>query len=550
MAQESRVPERTMSAKKSRPVSPLLVFILLFVTYNVNFRVVRFGDTAPARALPFSLLLDHSLYLDRWVEPVIASSSSVDGTYYLRRSNGHWMSAYPIIMPLVITPLYAAPAWLVARQSPPLSPGGVLLSTLMELMEKFSASLIAALSALVLYLALRKIAPANLSLLVTLVYGLAGSTWSISSQGLWRHGFTQLCFAGLLWGLFQDEQSALRPWWCGLALAGAAANNPALTVVVLPFLVYFARRGRREFVRFFLPLAVLGSLVLAYNFYFFGRLLGGYPSVLVHTAEGTHFFKKAPYWIAALGLMVSPGRGLLIFIPWTILSLWGVARAWKQKQLPAARYLIIGMAGYFALHSALGTWWAGWCFGPRYLSVLLPFLALFLIPVWPRVQSGRLLRVAAATAILVSVWIQVIGAFNYPRGSWDALPVNVDRQPSRLWDWRDNPIRRTWQAGPARPSLFYGLFLMRNLVSSTSTVYPTRVRGHANAPTSLPDERTLRPRPRAILPGQLQLPGTGKSQGWDGHQKSGERTRGSSDRNDALLPGTERLKITCKSGQA
>jgi hypothetical protein len=501
-------PSRGSKNGKSPSASPLLVFLLLFVIYNTNFRVLRWGDAAPARVLPFSLLLDHSLYLDRWIEPFIASSGTINGTYYLHRSRGHWMSTYPIIMPLVITPLYAVPAWLVARQSPPLAPDGVLLSTLLDLMEKFSASLIAALSALVLYLALRKIAPPNLSLLVTLVYGLAGSTWSISSQGLWRHGFTQLCFAGLLWGLFQDERSAGRAWWCGLALAGAAANNPALAVVVLPFLVYFARRGRREFLRFFLPLAVLGSLVLAYNFYFFGRLLGGYPSVLVHTHEGTHFFKRAPYWLAALGMMVSPGRGLLFFIPWTILSLWGMARAWKQNKLPAARYLIVGMAGYFAVHSALGTWWAGWCYGPRYLSVLLPFLALFLIPVWPQVQSQRLLRAAAVIAIVVSVWIQGVGAFNYPRGDWDGLPVNVDRQPSRLWDWRDNPIRRTWQAGPAYPSLFYGLFMMRNLLSANRAPAPSQARQTTESRSGRAETlhrlsvlaRPLEPAQRACLP--------------------------------------------------
>jgi hypothetical protein len=467
---------------KSHSVSPLLVFLLLWVIYNVNLRLVRFGDTAPARVLPFSLLLDHTLYLDRWIQPIIASSSKMNGTYYLHKSHGHWVSAYPIIMPLTITPLYAVPAWLVARQNPPLLPGDIVATTLLDVMEKLSASLIAALSGLVLYLALRKTAPASLSLLITLVYGLAGSTWSISSQGLWRHGFTQLCFAGLLWGLFRKEPSGGRAFWAGLALAAAAANNSSDVVVVLPFLIYFARQGRREFLRFFAPLAVLGSLVLAYNFYFFGRLLGGYPSVVMQTPQGVRLLRTSPVWEAAAGLLVSPSRGLLIYLPWTVFALWGMARAWKQNALPWARYLIVGMAGVFVEHATLGTWWGGWCFGPRYLGDLLPFLALFLVLVWPQIRSRRMLQAAAVGAIAVSVWIQIIGAFYYPRGNWDALPAIVDQNPQRLWDWRDNQIRRAWNAGAARPELFYGLFLLRDLARRERSLPPLPGRKPQGAP--------------------------------------------------------------------
>jgi hypothetical protein len=470
MEPEIKSKQMAPGARQGRPVSVWIVFLLLFVIYNINFRCVRFGDSVPSRVLPFSLLLDHSLYLDRWVAPYAASADPVNGVYFLRKSHGHWMSSYPIIMPLAITPLYVLPAWVVARQNPPLHPGDILFTTLIDLMAKFSASLITVLSALILYLALRKIAPPDLSLLATLVYGLAGTPWSISSQGLWRHGFTQLCFAGLLWGLLQDENSGRRPFWCGLALAGAAANNAVSTVVVLPFLIYFARRGRREFVPFFAPLAVLGSLVLGYNFYFFGKLLGGYPRVWTATAAGIHVKRAAPVWEGAAGLLFSPGRGLLFFLPWTVLALWGVARAWKQNRLPAVRYVVVGMAGFFAAHTALGTWWGGWCFGPRYMGDLLPFLALFLIPVWPQIRSRRPLAAVAFAAIAISIGIQAVGAFYYPRGQWDANPADVDWNPQRLWDWKDNPIRRSWNAGRAQPELFYGLFLLGNLVKRNQSL--------------------------------------------------------------------------------
>jgi hypothetical protein len=463
------------AAAKPRGVSPLLLFVLLFVIYNVNFRNIRFGDTAPARVLPFSILLDHTLYLDNWFGPYLHTTAEANGTYYLRPARGHVMSAYPIIMPVVLTPFYVVPAWLVSRQNPPLAHNDVLFIALLDVMGKLCASLIAALSGMVLFLALRRICSEGLRLFLALVYGLASSTWSISSQGLWRHGFTELCFALLLWGLLHDERHRRRALWCGVALAGAASNNLANGIVVLLFLIYFARRGRREFVSFFSPLAILGSLVVGYNFYFFGKLLGGYPSVVVHSAQGSHLFRAAPVWTAALGMFMSPNRGLLIYMPWAVFALWGMARAWKENTYGWERYLIAGMAGFFIEHSLMGTWWGGWSFGPRYPVSVLPFLVFFLVPILPRIQSRRLLRAALIATLAASLWIQTVGAFYYPQGDWDALPVEVDRNPQRLWDWKDNQIRRSWQAGAARPSLFYELFLLSDWVEGANRA-PVRQR--------------------------------------------------------------------------
>jgi hypothetical protein len=464
---EASTPAPASPAGKQKPVSAFVLFLLLFVVYNLNFRDIRFDDTAPARVLPFCLLLNHTLYLDGWIEPFVHSKEGTNRTYFLARSDGHWMSAYPIIMPLVITPLYIAPAWLLARQRPPLVMGDIVLMTLIDTMEKLAASLIAALSAVILYFALRKILSCNSSLLLTLIYGLAGSVWSISAQGLWRHGFTQLSFALLLWALWSQTEWKWRAFWAGLALAAAAANNPANVALVLPFLVYFALRGRAEFLRFFAPLAALGSLMLAYDFYFFGRILGGYPNPLPQAAPAAHLQSSiAPFWEAAAGLLISPNRGLLIYMPWTVFALWGAARVWRENSYGWGRYLVVGSLALFGLHSVFGQWWAGWCFGPRYMADLLPFLIFFLAPVWPRVRSVPALRIAATVAVLVAVWIQVIGAFFYPRGWWDGLPTNVDHDTGRLWDWKDTQINRTWRAGPAPPYLFYGLFVLGNLLKS------------------------------------------------------------------------------------
>ena len=49
---------------KFRLRDAFLLCLLLFVLYNLNFRLVRIDDSVPSRLLPFSLLLNHTFYLD------------------------------------------------------------------------------------------------------------------------------------------------------------------------------------------------------------------------------------------------------------------------------------------------------------------------------------------------------------------------------------------------------------------------------------------------------------------------------------------------------
>jgi hypothetical protein len=88
-------------------------------------------------------------------------------------------------------------------------------------------------------------------------------------------------------------------------------------------------------------------------------------------------------------------------------------------------------------------WYGGHCFGPRYFTeVQGPILILLGAALE---VGGRRLGVAAICLTLIvpySIFIQSMGAFNTTTIVWNAVPISVDQQPSRLWDWNDNPIFR------------------------------------------------------------------------------------------------------------
>lgn len=254
-----------------------LLCLLLLVIYNANFRLGPSGDTLPARFLPFSLVCDRTLYLDDWVRPYLRGAYK-DGGHFLTAAHGHWMSSYPIVTPVLVSPLYIAPVWWLRSQ--PAAARQEAARLIARTMEKLSASLLAALSAAVLYLALLRITTPGAALLVTLVYALAANTWSTSSQALWLHALTQLSFAFLIWALLRcsapgrREAGGFSAFCAGLALAVAAAK---------------------------LASGAWGGF--------------GNPSPL-----------------ALPGLLISPNRGLLVYSPWTVFAIWGAVRLWRENR--------------------------------------------------------------------------------------------------------------------------------------------------------------------------------------------------------------------------
>src|SRR6185369_13637341 len=171
----------------------LLIGLCCLLVYNANLRAISAGDTYPARYLPFAIWRNHTVLLDP-VAPLTAQGRGDMAFWMVPVPGGHVISLYPVVLPVLIAPLYLPAAgylhlrgWTDAR-----------LDHTARVMEKLSASLLAALSASLLYLLLRRRTAAPTALLLTLAYAFGTTTWMISSQALWQHGMAQVLVIGLL----------------------------------------------------------------------------------------------------------------------------------------------------------------------------------------------------------------------------------------------------------------------------------------------------------------------------------------------------------------
>jgi hypothetical protein len=405
-----------------------LLFCSLFIVYNSNLHLVFSGDSAGTRVLPLSIWLHHDLYLDPFVSSYLtvaapAGSTKPDYSHAIAFRRGHWVSIYPVVTPILISPLYAPAAWYFQHARVPLGSRKAL--RIIVAMEKLTASLIAALSAVFVFLCLIRLTSNRmLALGLTLLYALASNTWVISSQALWEHGMSELMIGAGIWMLLLAERRPAYLFGAGTALALATANRPPNAILAAAILAYVFFHQRRHWTWFLPGPAIVATLLLTYNFYYFDSLAGGY------VGQGW----TTPMLRGLAGLLVSPSHGLLIYTPWTIFAFAGTAIAFTSRPERALyKWLGLAVIGELLLYAKWWCWWGGWCFGPRMLTDLMPLMTILLIPVLAKLRRMRALRITFVTVAAFSLCVQIVGAYFY---------FEQDIEPNQLWSWRNSQLLR------------------------------------------------------------------------------------------------------------
>jgi dolichyl-phosphate-mannose-protein mannosyltransferase len=386
----------------------------------------------PARYLPLSILRERNLDLDEFAFP--HDGTTFPNPYFLRFASGHFVSDYPVGAALLVVPLYVPSA---------LGPVGPR-APVVEDLEKLSAAVVVALSAVVLYLTFGRLPSPAAALGVTAVYALGTSSLSVSSQALWQHGASQLALAAALYCLVRGRHDTRWSAFAGFPLAFAVICRPTDLLVVLPLALYVVVRRRRHVWGF--VLSGLPPLIfqLWYNAtYFrnlarvqFGFTLGSMArDILAGAGDWT-----TPLGTGLSGILLSPGRGLLVYSPIFLLSFVGIALSWRRGGDRLLRYASAGVVLTILLYAKWAMWWGGSSYGPRLLADLAPVLALSLYPLTPWLRTSRALTAVFCLLAAWSIGAHAIGAFVDDRSWYSNGGADVDHYPARLWSWSDNQL--------------------------------------------------------------------------------------------------------------
>jgi hypothetical protein len=407
--------------------SPLSLFLGVVFIYSLNGRALTAGgDSIPATYLPLSLLRELDFDLDEFL-----FLYEGEMPHYVQHINGHIVSAYPPWAGVMAIPVYLLPVL-----------GGLSAqSPWIHDLEKLSATLITALSVVLLLCTMRRLTNTKIAWLIAIVYAFGTSSFSSSSQALWQHGPSQLFLTLTLYWLVRGLDEPRFSAYAGLALGSAIICRPSNVLMAIPVAAYVLIRHRAQFVAFCLAALPPFLAFVTYNTLYNGSPVStGFAVGIIDPARlrslGAHLF-KTPLREGLAGILVSPSRGLFIYSPILLLAFVGMVMAWRDCKLVLLKYLSPAPLLTILLTAKWINWWGGGSYGPRLLADISPFLCLYLYPPFERAQSRPLLKSAIVVLIALSIGLHALRVF--AGGDWNGHPF-VDWHPERLWLWTDSPI--------------------------------------------------------------------------------------------------------------
>ena len=436
----------TARLRRGRWVTSILLGLTLFVIYCANRHEIGAGDTIPATLLPVAILRGDGLSLSRF--GVLWGNNL---PWYVTIKHGVIVSRYPLAPAIIALPLTLPQLVVIDR----LHPGWEqqMPYQYAALMGKHSAAVLAALTGIALFQLLRMLGLERVALLTTLIACLGSTLWAVGSQALWQHGPSALALTVTLVLLLPPRVGRLRLLLAGIAIGMIFSARPQNIVLAAPIAAWVMWTYRRQAIWFLPPPIILGSALVAINYWYFGTASGGI-SEFEQAALWSH--NISGYWTTdllggAAGTLISPSHGLFIFSPWTLLAVVCLPATYGQlRRWPLVRVAIWSLVPFFILLSAFAAWWAGWSFGPRYCTDVMPLFGILLgfALDWSR-QRARPLFAAFLAAGAFSIAIEFLGAFCFP-SSFNSQPNDVNRAHERLWDWRDSELTRCLHECPQR----------------------------------------------------------------------------------------------------
>jgi hypothetical protein len=429
------------------------VFVLTFAIFLTS-PVRPIGDSQYSMLLSEHLLTRRSFALDEHFRPPLdpARYPGINGTrgaypYQIESVGGHAYYAFAVGSSILSVP-FVALARVVGVSA--MGPDGGYDQRGERRIQTVLASLLMATLAALFFTTARLLLPMGWSLVGALVAALGTQVWSTAALALWSDTWGILLLGIIVWMLLAHEAHGrpLRAPMLATLAAWTYIVRPTNVLVVIALGAYLSVRDRRNLWSY---LAVGGTwlaALIAYSWVHFHRPLPSY-----YVGTGMTFER---FWAPLAAHLVSPGRGLFVYVPIVLFVLWCGAR--YRKTLPHRS--LVALAGlvtiaHLALISGFSLWHAGEAYGPRYTTGIVPWLFLLaLLGTRAMLDSGRLSRPTLAVGAVLaalSIVIQYRGAWVPATWEWNSHPPIETHADEKVWNWKSPQLTARPAPTPAPP---------------------------------------------------------------------------------------------------
>lgn len=432
-------------ASKSNLVIGATIFAVTFFLFSVS-RVQQLADSKYSLLLSESLLHHGSFTLNHYkIDGTIPIPKvgfvPVGSIYQLEKVNDDIYYYFPPGSSMLSIPYVALMNALGISASNPDGTHNPVDE--IRLQTGLAALLMAALATLFFYTG-RLLLSSGWSALIALSGALGTQIWSTATRALWSDtwGVFLLGFVIIMLVAQEAGRRAIRPVLLASLLSWMYFVRPTSAVPIATITIYLFIFYRQLFLKYAVTGAFWLAAFIAYSWSHFNQILPDY-----YQANRLPF---VTFWEAIAGNLISPSRGLLIFVPVLFFVFYLLIRYWREIALPRLAILsLINIAGHLIITSGFWPWWGGFSYGPRYTTGLVPWfvlLAILAVKAWitwrqkrtnkiPR-PRWRVEQVMGMMLLAISVLIHARGAMSQSTWLWNSQPVSVDTQPERLWDWK------------------------------------------------------------------------------------------------------------------
>jgi hypothetical protein len=441
-----------MSGKRAeffRPGRDGLVAALLFVVALLIFLrapIHDVTDSAYSMLASESLLKHHTLILDQYSLPRFEPKHYVDYVsngklYTIEVANDHLYYFFPpgnLVLSAPFVAIFNAFGVSAANADGTYNPHGEAT------IEIGLAALLMAVLTVIFFFTSRLVLSRTGSIVIAIGGAFGTQIFSTASRVLWTDTWGTLLLGIVLWMILRREigKTGLNAIVLATLLAWLYFVRPTFSVHIIAITIYVLLCQRKYFLRYALTGAAWFSLFVLYSWHNFRHLLPSY-----YRASRLYF---GVFWTALAANLVSPGRGLLVYVPILFFVGYLLARYWRQLVYP--RIVVMALAVtvvHLAVMSCFGHWWGGYSYGPRFSTGLVPwFVVIAILGVQARKlwiekreagasQLGKRLELVVGALLLVaSIGINTLGAADRNTALWNVRPQNIDLHPERNWDWR------------------------------------------------------------------------------------------------------------------
>jgi hypothetical protein len=394
--------------------SAFLLFALIYLYAFPYFDQLRSANELP-RVLTTQEIVERGTFrLDRRMGELGSRwdiATTPDGHHYQNKAPGPSLLAVPayVVLKLFGVTSLRASTW-AFRMSVSALPAALFLLFFYRLSARFSYDESARRTALVAYGLGSPAVPYAVLFMSHQPSAVCAGGAFVAAVSLVRSGFVPrrawaAALVGLLGGtsLMMDYQSLLAAVVVGIYLIACSPRRV--------FDGAFAALGS------ILP----GAVLAAYHAANFGSpFKTGYSMADPVHAQG-FMGMVGPSKQALWHTLLDPSNGLLVLMPWVVLAPIGfvvvvAARELRRRAGAEAVVCLVVMAGYLMFMGSLVPVFsrAGWCVGPRYMTVALPFVAWLAVPGFALAERAIIARVLTRALVVASVVVFVAAATTYP----------------------------------------------------------------------------------------------------------------------------------------